>query len=179
MTIEPDTKNWTWVLTQRCPECGFDGRAVDHHDVSRLVRANAASWPAVLARADVARRARPDRWSDLEYACHVRDVFRLFRERLELMLVDDDAHFTNWDQDATAIEERYDLQDPTVVAHELVDAGEALAERFAAVAGDQWSRTGVRSDGAVFTVETFARYLAHDPIHHLWDVGAAETLPAG
>ncbi len=73
----------------------------------------------------------------------------------------------------------YDLQDPAVVGRELVDAGEVLADRFAAVAGDQWSRTGVRSDGAVFTVETFARYLAHDPIHHLWDVGAAQTLPAG
>jgi hypothetical protein len=143
------------------------------------VRANAAAWPAVLARNDVAQRARPDRWSDLEYACHVRDVFRLFAERLALMLADDDAHFTNWDQDVTAIEDRYDLQDPTVVTGELREAGEALADAFAAVTGAQWSRTGVRSDGAVFTVETFARYLAHDPIHHLWDVGAAPTLPAG
>jgi hypothetical protein len=178
MTIQPDTKNWTWVLTERCPECGFDGPAIDARDVSRLVRANAAAWPDVLARPEVARRARPDRWSDLEYACHVRDVFALFAERLALMLTVDDAHFTNWDQDVTAIEARYDLQDPTVVAGELVDAGEALATAFAAVDGEQWQRTGVRSDGAVFTVETFARYLAHDPIHHLWDVGAAAPLPA-
>ncbi|MDQ1422824.1 MAG: hypothetical protein QOD72_322 [Acidimicrobiaceae bacterium] len=177
MTIEPDTKNWTWVLHRRCPECGFDGRTIDRHDVAGLVRANAASWPEVLARPDVARRARPDRWSDLEYACHVRDVFTLFVERLELMLAQDDAHFANWDQDATAIEARYGDQDPTVVARQLVTAGEALADRFTAVAGDQWSRTGVRSDGAVFTVETFARYGAHDPIHHLWDVGAAAPLP--
>jgi len=21
--IQPDTKDWTWVLSQRCPECGF------------------------------------------------------------------------------------------------------------------------------------------------------------
>jgi hypothetical protein len=179
MTIEPDTKDWTWVLNERCPECGFDGSAIDHRDVAGLVRANASSWPAVLARPDVARRARPDRWSDLEYACHVRDVFRLYAERLELMLVVDDAHFVNWDQDATAIEARYDRQDPAVVARELVDAGVALAERFAAVTGDEWQRTGVRSDGAAFTVDTFARYLAHDPIHHLWDVGAAAPLPAG
>jgi hypothetical protein len=170
MTIEPDTKNWTWVLHKRCPECGFDGSAINARDVAGLVRANAASWPAVLARPDVARRARPDHWSDLEYACHVRDVFRLFTERLALMLTEDDAHFTNWDQDATAIEARYDLQDPTVVARELVEAGELLADRFAAVEGDEWQRTGVRSDGALFTVESFGRYLAHDPIHHLWDV---------
>jgi len=31
-------------------------------------------------------------------------------------------------------------------------------------------RTGRRSDGAEFTVDTFARYFVHDPIHHLHDV---------
>jgi len=38
------------------------------------------------------------------------------------------------------------------------------------VAGDQWARTGRRGDGASFTVETFARYFVHDPVHHLYDV---------
>jgi hypothetical protein len=27
-----------------------------------------------------------------------------------------------------------------------------------------------RSDGATFTVETFARYFIHDPVHHFYDV---------
>ena len=36
--------------------------------------------------------------------------------------------------------------------------------------GDEWHRTGARSDGARFTVATFARYFVHDPIHHLYDV---------
>ena len=45
-----------------------------------------------------------------------------------------------------------------------------LADRFDAVTGAQWGRPGTRSDGAHFTVESFARYLIHDPIHHLWDV---------
>ncbi|NDG11232.1 MAG: hypothetical protein EB111_05220 [Actinobacteria bacterium] len=31
---------------------------------------------------------------------------------------------------------------------------------------------GFRSDGSAFTVESIARYLMHDPVHHLWDVGA-------
>lgn len=45
-----------------------------------------------------------------------------------------------------------------------------LAVRFAAVDGAQWSRTGRRSDGADVTVESFARYLLHDLVHHLQDV---------
>jgi len=37
---------------------------------------------------------------------------------------------------------------------------------------EQWSRRGIRSDGSIFTVDSIARYLMHDPVHHLWDVGA-------
>ena len=46
-----------------------------------------------------------------------------------------------------------------------------LAARFDGVGDDEWLRTSERSDGSVFTVDSFARYLLHDPIHHLWDVG--------
>ena len=28
----------------------------------------------------------------------------------------------------------------------------------------------VRFDGARFTVESFGRYVLHDPVHHVWDV---------
>jgi hypothetical protein len=106
----------------------------------------------------------------VEYGCHVRDVFRLYDQRLELMLAVDDPLFPNWDQDATAVAERYQDQDPAAVAAALPEAAQAIAARFAGVRGDQWQRTGRRSDGASFTVETFARYFIHDPVHHLYDV---------
>jgi hypothetical protein len=170
MAIVPDTKNWTWVLERPCPECGFDASTTDEHDVADLLRANVAEWPAVLERTDV--RVRPDEstWSALEYAAHVRDVFRLFAHRLDLMLTRENPTFPDWDQDATAVEENYGEQDPRVVATELVAAGTALAAAFDAVPGDDWTRRGRRGDGAEFTVATFARYLIHDPVHHLWDV---------
>ena len=171
MTITPDDKDWTWVLEQPCPDCGFDARSLDVPTTGAAVRANAAAWPAVLERDDARRRPDPQTWSPLEYACHVRDVFARFDQRLQMMLDQDDPLFPNWDQDATAIEDRYCEQDPVVVARQLVAAGEALAARFDAVDGDQWSRPGRRSDGASFTVDTFARYFRHDPVHHLWDVG--------
>jgi hypothetical protein len=168
--IPPDDKDWTWVLERPCPECGFDARAHDVGETGAAVRANAAAWPAVLAREDV--RVRPDQktWSPLEYGCHVRDVFSLYDRRLRMMLDDDDPLYPNWDQDETAVEERYHEQEPSVVADELVAAGEALAASFDRVQGEQWQRPGRRSDGASFTVDSFARYLLHDPVHHLWDV---------
>ena len=171
-TIEPDTKDWTWVLERPCPECGFDSRAVRREEVKNRFYANASAWRRVLEQPDPGRRPEPGVWSPLEYACHVRDVHRVFGERLRMMLAVDDPLFENWDQDATAIAGRYAEQDPATVARELSAAAAASAARFDAVSGAEWARTGRRSDGAVFTVESFGRYFIHDPIHHLGDVGA-------
>jgi hypothetical protein len=170
--IQPDDKDWTWVLDRTCPECGFDATEVDVRAVGVLIRANARSWRVELdAPADSLRhRPRPDRWSTLEYAAHVRDVHRLYLERLTMMLDDDDPLYPNWDQDETASSAVYNEQDPATVATELAAAADDLAAGFDGVGDDQWSRPGRRSDGAAFTIETFARYLIHDPIHHLWDV---------
>ncbi|MFE2407839.1 DinB family protein [Kitasatospora sp. NPDC059408] len=170
--IVPDVKDWTWVLERACPECGLETPAVVREDVAGMIRANAAGWVALLGAdgAAVRRRPAPGVWSALEYACHVRDVFRLFHVRLGLMLTQDGPLFANWDQDETAVAERYGEQSPAVVAEELVAAAEVLAAAFDAVAGEeQWRRTGSRSDGARFTVESFSRYLVHDPVHHLFD----------
>jgi hypothetical protein len=169
--IEPDTKDWTWVLERPCPECGFDSRSFPRERIGAMVRDNAAGWRTVLSRGDVRERPDDGTWSPLEYACHVRDVFRLYDHRLRMMVEEDDPLYPNWDQDETAVRERYDAQHPDQVAVELSDAAEAVAARFDGLAGEQWNRRGRRSDGASFTVETFGRYFAHDWVHHLWDVG--------
>ena len=170
MTITPDTTDWTWVLDGACPECGFDARAVPATAVAARVRASVPVWQDALRAPDAAVRPRPERWSTTEYACHVRDVHRLYTARLGLMLAQDGPQFANWDQDATAIEDRYDRQDPAVVSVELTAASEAMAAACDGVRDDGWLRTGVRSDGAHFTVDSFARYFLHDVEHHLWDV---------
>jgi hypothetical protein len=167
---EPDDKDWTWTLRRPCPECGFDTAGIEPVAIPALVRDAASRWPDVLARPDATARPGPRTWSPLEYACHVRDVHRVFRERLELMLAEDDPAFANWDQDATALDERYWEQDPAVVAIEVTETGEALADAYTRVSDDQWNRTGVRSNGSTFTVESLGRYLLHDLFHHVWDV---------
>lgn len=158
------------MLNRPCPECGLDTASFGRAEIAQMTRANAVAWQRVLAEPGAVRRSRPDKWSPLEYGCHVRDVFRLYDYRLGLMLTEDDPLFPNWDQDETAIADRYADQDPATVAAELTVAAAALAGRFAAVDGGQWSRGGRRGDGAAFTVETFGRYFIHDPVHHLYDV---------
>jgi hypothetical protein len=170
--VEPDTKDWTWVIGRRCPQCGFDGAATDPRGVAEAVRAAAPRWAAVLTRPDVRVRPAPAVWSPLEYGAHVRDAMRVFDERLRLMLTHDDPQFANWDQDAAAVEGRYHLQDPAVVSDELAAAAAAIAADFDAVPDDAWERPGRRSNGSAFTVATLAVYFLHDVRHHLHDVGA-------
>ena len=168
--IEPDNKNWTWVLDKPCPDCGYDAAQQDVDMTGIVLRDLVSQWQTLLLRTDVTERSVPSKWSILEYACHVRDVFRIFDMRLNLMLTQDDPLFENWDQDATAVEENSGAQNPSEVREQLTVAGRTLAAHFDDVSGDQWKRTGRRSDGASFTVESFALYLLHDPMHHVWDV---------
>lgn len=170
MSIEPDNKDWTWVLDRLCSDCAYDASRVVPRDIGLTIREIASQWDAVLVHPQCVIRPQPNIWSALEYGCHVRDVFRLFDKRLVMMLTLDTPTFANWDQDKTAVDDRYDLQDPVVVRREIVFAGDQLADRFDSVADAEWGRKGLRSDGATFTINTFGRYLLHDPIHHLWDV---------
>ena len=128
------------------------------------------SAPILLARSTVSVRPNDSTWSPLEYAAHVRDVMRVYRERLRLMVETDDPLYPNWDQDLTAVEEDYRGQEPGAVAAQLFEAAARLAESFDAVRGEQWQRRGRRSDGASFTIAGFGRYMIHDPLHHLYDV---------
>jgi hypothetical protein len=169
-SIEPDSKDWTWVLERPCEDCGFDAAALEVGATGAAIRAMAPRWAEILDGAGVGTRPGPSVWSPLEYACHVRDVFRLFDTRLQLMLDEDDPLFANWDQDETAVSERYGEQDPEIVGRELADAAAGVAGRFDSITPDQWARRGRRSDGASFTIDSFARYFLHDPTHHLWDV---------
>jgi len=173
MPILPDTKDWTWVLDRPCEECGFDVRTASLESLPAQFPANAAAWQSILAGEDTASLAtRPsdDRWSTLEYACHVRDVYRLANVRVALMLADDDPTFENWDQDATAVEDHYERQDPADVAAAISGAARELARLYASLPAGAATRPGTRSDGARFTVESFGRYVLHDPVHHLADV---------
>ena len=180
--ITPDEKDWTWVLDRPCPDCGYDASDHPRAGLGKAIRRNALRWRPLLDRPLADRRPRPDQWSALEYGAHVRDVYTICLGRLQTMLAEDDPTFANWDQDATAVEQDYAAQDPFQVARDLESAAIAFAEAYDAIEDTQWSRTGMRSDGARFTIESFGRYVLHDPMHHVWDVeqgyDALEGRPA-
>lgn len=100
--IEPDTKDWTWVLDHPCPEGGLDAVALAVEDLPLLLEGTTRSRSDVLGRDDVRERPGSGVWAPLEYAAHVRDVHQVFDERLRLMLSQDGPHVADRDQDETA-----------------------------------------------------------------------------
>ena len=103
----------------------------------------------------------------------MRDVHRVFADRVRLLLEEDEPTFGTWDQDALADERDYGLPDPAEVGTALVERAAEAAAVYASVPEDRWARTGRRvADGTStpFTVESIGRYHLHDVVHHLWDV---------
>ena len=164
-------------LSDPCPECRFDPASVD--DVAGEIEALGRKFAAPLTRylpgedgaALLRTRPDPDTWSPLEYACHVRDVLRLFEERTRAMVAEPGVRFGWWDEEAAVTEDDYAGQEPDVVAEEIGSATATYAATLRDLSPDQWSATGERRDGEVFTVDGLARYGLHEAKHHQLDIG--------
>lgn len=167
-----DDKDWTWVLEQPCPECGYDASEVELDTLPERILSATAGWTEILRSAAATTRPAPLVWSPLEYACHVRDVLTIFTERNQLIRSSDSPHFPNWDQDATALAERYWEQQPDQVASELATAAQASAAAWSNLDPEAWQRRGLRSNGSEFTLASLGRYFLHDLVHHVHDVSA-------
>ena len=72
-------------------------------------------------------------WSALEYACHVRDVFLMQRERLYIALVEDTPTFTPMYREQRVTLARYNAQASEEVVTQLATASRLIAQVFEAL----------------------------------------------
>ncbi len=165
----PDTRDWTFVVTEPCPQCGFRP-GQPHATIAARLRASVPRWQEVLARPDVAIRPEPDVWSALEYAGHVLDLSRVFTVRVEQMRSQDRPTFRDWDGEQAAVEGDYNARDPRSVAADQAIVANRAAELFDGLPEGAWNRTGLRGDGKLFTIAGLADYWLHEVEHHLADV---------
>lgn len=179
MELAPlDDESLVRVLEQPCHRCGFDAATIERDKLGALVRANAAAWREVLGRGDLVTEplptgpGGPPAWSALEHGGYVRDVYRLFEERLRRLLSDDHPRFRYWDQSAAIADGGYRQQDPARVSYELAVTAGKVADMLDRAGDKHWSRTGERADGAEITVESLALTLYHRAVHHLHDAEA-------
>lgn len=167
-----DTKDWTWVLERRCPDCGFSAGSLDPAEVPRVVLATTARFGQALRQPGATARRTPQVWSTTEYVAHVIDVHATMRERLQLVLAGggEPVSFADWDQDAAAIENDYASRTVAELQQALTPAAAMAAQAWMVPQGAQWQWPALRSNGSRFTTMTLGQYYAHDLVHHVWDV---------
>jgi S-DNA-T family DNA segregation ATPase FtsK/SpoIIIE len=164
-----------------CDECGFDYASEDETTIPERLRKLGGRFGVPLSKflpgedGDALLRAHPveGAWSALEYACHVRDVLLVQRDRVAQVLAEETPTFEPMRRNERAVELVYNEQDPTVVASEVAGAADALAIAFADLTTDQWARTGVYGypEPAERSLVWIGQHTVHELSHHLLDVG--------
>lgn len=117
-------------------------------------------------------RSRPDVWSPLEYACHVRDVLLVQRERVLAARRANGHDCASMGRDERAEHDGYSEQDPAEVARQLADAAALFSNVLARLSDDDWDRTVIYHYPE--THERSLRWVAvhtvHELQHHLLDM---------
>jgi hypothetical protein len=176
-------EGWQWARAQseRCPQCGEDAASIEYELLGPALLQSAEAWRGFLLDADPAYLRKipaPGIFSPIQYGAHVRDIQRVYGDRILLMLQEDDPVFPQFNPDEAAWD-AFNAMAVETLASEIGQEAQRLAGILDGLQPDDWSRTMVRdggSDGVYrFTVAGLARYAVHESRHHLLD--AKGTLP--
>lgn len=159
-------------MTDNCRECGFVYDLDLAPTVASLAQEHAARFADLLHGPQAsASRPAPEFWSPLEYACHVRDVLLVQRERVLAARRTNTPVAEPMGRDERVEHEGYALQDPADVARQLIDAAALFANVLDRLPPADWERTLVYSYPAPAerTVRWVALHTLHELRHHLLD----------
>jgi hypothetical protein len=136
---------------------------------------SAGEWRRFLVNADDAYLRTipaPGIFSPIQYGAHVRDIERVYGDRILLMLQEENPVFPQFNPDEDSWSAFNEIE-VTALADQIGEQAQRLADILAGLARDDWSRTMVRdggSDGVYsFTVAGLASYAVHESRHHLLD----------
>jgi len=153
-----------------CAECGFSYD--ESLDVPPLLTAGVAETVAYLSTGDSRSRRSPRVWSPLEYACHLRDMLLVQRERVLLARRVERPDCTPMGRDERVDHDGYADQAPADVARQLTDAGELFANVLRRLPAAEWERTVLYRypEPTVRTLRWVALHTLHEVRHHLLDI---------
>lgn len=161
-------------MTDPCAGCGFTYDLRQAEAAGDEIRATAAEVVALLCNSDagVRRRARPDVWSALEYACHLRDVLLVQRERVLAARRVNGTDCASMGRGERAEHDGYNEQVPLEVARQLTDAATLFSNVLARLSADDWERTVVYHypETSERSLRWVAVHTAHELRHHLLDI---------
>ncbi len=135
----------------------------------------AGKWREFLLGADEAylrRIPKPGVNSPLQYGAHVRDILRVYGDRMVLG-VEQDAPTVPIFNPPQEVWEEYNRLHPEELADDIETQASRLADTVAHMEPDAWSRIVINDRGQYgvysFTVAGLARNAVHEAHHHLLD----------
>ncbi len=157
-----------------CDECGFTYGLLPHHELPDAIERGAADFATVLAPNEsvVRRRREPEEWSPLEYACHVRDVLFMQRDRLFVALVEEEPSFKPMYREERVALDGYNTQSSTEVSQQLTMASAMFTSLLRTLTEEQWHRSLIYGfpDPSRRDVTWVGHHTLHELIHHRQDV---------
>jgi hypothetical protein len=159
---------------ERCPECGFVYDLARAHEVGPETVKGAALLGHLVTdlNAEVRSRPEPAIWSPLEYACHVRDVLIVQRERVLLARRHEVPTLEAMGRDERAVHDGYADQLPEDVARQLTDAALLFANVLSRLDREDWQRTVIYNYPTLTErpLTWVAVHTLHEVEHHALDI---------
>jgi hypothetical protein len=156
-----------------CDECGFEHDLDEASAAAGVIDEAVGELVSILAGGEqVARRREPERWSPLEYTCHLRDAFLVQRERVLLARRVECPSVVPMGVDERVAHDGYAEQQPADVTRQLVDAAALFTNVLARLGDEDWSRTLIYNSPSPTerSLGWVAVHTAHEAHHHLLDV---------
>ncbi|MEB4211854.1 DinB family protein [Mycobacterium sp. 94-17] len=161
-------------MADRCADCGFVYDLSQSAGVARAIPERVAEVAAILRgrEADLRSRRRPAVWSPLEYACHLRDMLLVQRERVLAARRIDGPDCLPSGRDERVVHDGYAEQEPEDVARQLADAAQLFANVLARLGPDDWDRSVVYHypETRERSLRWVALHTMHEAQHHLLDI---------
>jgi hypothetical protein len=124
----------------------------------------------------------PGVFSPMQYGAHVRDILRVYGDRMELALDEDNPSFASFNP-ADDVWASYNELPREELARDLDAQAHRLADIVANMDEPGWARTVVSNRGAdgvyTFTVAGLACCAVHEAHHHLLDANGTLVPGAG
>jgi hypothetical protein len=180
-------EGWEWprIQTDPCPQCGDHPGARPPGSLGDRALGLAAQWREFLDDADedyLRTSPEPGVFSPMQYGAHVRDILRVYGDRMELALDEDNPSFASFNP-ADDVWASYNELPREELARDLDAQAHRLADIVANMDEPGWARTVVSNRGAdgvyTFTVAGLACCAVHEAHHHLLDANGTLVPGAG
>ena len=179
-----------------CPECGFAAMEIDlqqhaegepypwrYEDAdsgsagSQIRTACGAAADMLRSEGDVRTRPAQGRWSSLEYACHIRDVLLIQRERVLRALRGHGDEPLPMGRDERVDDDGYNEQDPQNVAVQLEQSAILFVGLLDRLSEAEWTLevTYAFPQASMRSLRWVAVHTAHEVIHHLHDMNVSRA----